>query len=121
MRSIRTTAIILATLLTSVVPITTGCDESPSGVIQPEKLEVKIGKTASLEVFVRPKYDHLAREVWKVDPPSLGELYFDEASAMRRTATFRGKTAGTGKIFVTGFVGNPPPIKIAEIPVTVTE
>jgi hypothetical protein len=118
-RSRRGSAWVLAGIGAAILPLSFACDTNPTGQIRPSPVHVKVGDTANVELFVRPKFDGLAHEVWKVEPDSLGEVYFDRATAVRRQATFRGKTPGTGKIVVDGFFGPPPVHRVAEVLVTV--
>lgn len=97
-----------------------GCkEEPPEGAITPAKVETKVGETVHLELTVRSRHEAVQREMWKVEPESLGEVYYDQASAKRRSATFRAKSQGSGKIVVHGFLTEPKPHWIAEVPVTV--
>lgn len=97
-----------------------GCEErAPQGRVEPEKVETKVGQTVSLELTFRPKHEGVQREIWKVEPAELGEIYYDQATARHRSAVFRAKQAGTGKITVQGFLTDPKPHRVAEVPVTV--
>jgi hypothetical protein len=116
MRTRRAVLLMLSALLVSSL----GCKgEAPTGTIKPAKVQAKVGDTVSLTLVVPSKFDGVQREMWKVEPESLGEVYFDQASANRRDATFRAKAVGTGKIVVHGFLSEPAPHRIAEVAVTV--
>jgi hypothetical protein len=120
MQSRRTHLWALTALLASSLLFSFGCkEEAPSGGILPAKVETKVGETTHLELTVRSRYEAVQREMWKVEPEELGDVYFDQAAVKRRTATFRAKTAGTGKIVVYGFLADPKPYRLAEVPVTV--
>lgn len=120
MQSRRTHLWALTALLASSLLFSVGCkEEAPSGGILPAKVETKAGETVHLQLVLRSRYEAVQREMWKVEPESLGEVYYDQASLKRRTATFRAKTTGTGKIVVHGFLTDTKPYRIAEVPVTV--
>ena len=119
MRSRRLLFWALAGLAVSVFQASVACDVKPTGEIVPTKVQTKVGETVPLRLFVRPKFDRLSHEVWKVEPESLGEVYYDGASSTHREAMFRAKSAGSGKIVVDGFFGPPPPHRVAEVSVVV--
>ncbi|HNS95584.1 MAG TPA: hypothetical protein PLJ27_05155 [Polyangiaceae bacterium] len=115
----RRAQLLLCTLLSSVLIL--GCqNDTPTGQITPGKVQAKVGDTVALSLSVPKKFDRLQREIWKVEPANLGEVYFDQASLTRREATFRAKEAGTGTIVVQGFLTDPKQLHhVAQIPVTV--
>ncbi len=120
MRTRRAVLLMLSALLVSSLPLSLGCKgEVPTGTIKPDKVQAKVGDTVSLTLVVPSKFDGVQREIWKVEPESLGEVYFDQAAANRREATFRAKAVGTGKIVVHGFLSEPAPHRIAEAAVIV--
>lgn len=121
MQSRRAMLSALPALALSTLVIVAGCkEEVPSGRIKPAKVEIKVGETAHVELELPTMYDAVQREIWKVEPAELGEVYFDHAATQRRTATIRGKTAGEGKLVVHGFYRDAQkPYRIAEVPFTV--
>ena len=121
MQSRRTTLRTLTALLLSSVALLTGCQQpTPNGRINPETVTVKVGETEHLELMLSTKYEGVSREIWKVEPANLGEIYYNKAEAKHRKASFRADEAGKGKIIVHGFYGDEKkPYRIAEVPVTV--
>jgi hypothetical protein len=66
------------------------------------------------------KFDGLRRELWSVEPKTLGEVFYNQAEPSHRDATFKAKGAGTGKIKVVGFYGDrAAPYPLDEVSVTV--
>ena len=128
MRSNRALQTALAGVVMLAVVLGAACETKPEGLIMQDTagsnpgdpVKTKVGATVPVKLFVRAKFEGLQHEVWKVEPASLGEIYYDQASATRREATFRAKEAGKGKLVVHGFFGPPPPHKVAEVDVEVT-
>ncbi len=123
MHSRRTAVLALAALMMSYAAWTTGCkNDVPTGRIKPKTVEVKVDETAHVQLLVRRKFEGVNREIWKVEPADLGEVYYNQAERKRRKASFRAKKPGKGKIVVHGFYGDAEkPYRIAEVPVTVAE
>lgn len=121
MQSRRTVVWALGVLLAASLPLSMGCqNEVPTGKIEPETVTVKVDEPAHLELLLSSKYEGVNREMWKVEPEDLGKVFFNQAEAKRRKATFQGKKAGAGKVVVFGFFGDAKkPYRIAEVPVTV--
>jgi hypothetical protein len=121
MQSRRTILWALTALLASSLPLAAGCkNEAPIGKIKPTKVEVKVDEVAHLELLLSTNFEGVYREIWKVEPPELGEVYFNQAELKRREATFHSKVAGKGKIVVFGFYGDAKkPYRLASVPLTV--
>lgn len=123
MQSRRTALGALAAFLITAVAMATACKpDAPTGRIKPETVEIKVGETAHVELLLASKYEGVSREMWKVEPASLGEVYYNQAEVKRRKASFRADEAGKGKLVVHGFFGDTKkPYRIAEVPVVVVE
>lgn len=121
MQSRRTVLWALTALLASSISLSTGCrHEVPIGKIKPDKVEIKVDEVAHLELLLSTNFEGVYREMWKVEPAELGEVYFNQAELKRREASFQGKIAGKGKLVVYGFYGDAKkPYRLASIPVTV--
>lgn len=117
----RTMLTAAAAILLASISMGAGCDQStPKAKIKPEAVKVKVGEAAHLTLVVPDRYTGLHRELWTVEPATLGELYYNQAEPRHREATFKSKTAGTGKIKVVGFYGDQTaPYSLDEIAVTV--
>ncbi len=123
MQSRRTVFWALIALLVSTLGLLTGCkNDVPTGRITPKQVTLKVDEIAHIELLMAPKFDGVQREMWKIEPKELGEVYFDQAAPRRRKATVRGKSAGKGKVVVHGFFGGAPkPYRIADVPLTVEQ
>lgn len=118
----RTVALLPLLTIATVASASSGCrDQAPPGRVEPASIETKVGQTVPLELFMRPAHENMQREIWKVEPASLGEVYYDQATAKHRSAMFRAKQSGTGKITVQGFSKDAKPQPITQVPVTVTD
>jgi hypothetical protein len=92
----------------------------PKGVVRPSKIEVEVDGVQHLQLEVASKYATVRNEIWKVEPESLGTVYYNQAEPERRNATFRGAQPGTGRIVVMAFYEQgSAAVAIAEVPVTV--
>ena len=100
------------------------CDQTKlSGTVHPSPVSARVGEKVTLTLQVPADIDECVhREMWEVEPRSLGEVvHADDSARKRRRVTFVGKAPGTGQIRVDGFCRQTNPQPITRVGVRVEE
>jgi hypothetical protein len=114
--------LILIMALLTLVGIAGGCDQTElEGTISPSPLEVKVGEEAALTLSVPSELEGIHREMWEVEPESLGTIDCASPGEKCRQAIFTATSPGTGIIEVWGFYKQTNPQFIMETEVIVTD
>ena len=95
-----------------------GCDHTElEGTIHPSPVKVKVGESITLTLEVPPELEGIHKEMWDVDPDSLGVIDYGDCGENCRQVIFTATSPGTGGIGVCGFYKqtNPQPITDVEV------
>lgn len=114
--------LILIIALAGLGVITAACDSTDlEGTIIPSPVEAKVADEIVITLEVPAELREIHREMWQVEPESLGTITCTETGDNCRQATFTAVSPGEGTIEVWGFYKQTNPQFITEVEVRVTE
>ena len=98
------------------------CDQTQlEGIIHPSPVKVKVGESITLTLKVPSALEGIHKEMWDVDPDSLGVIDYGDCGENCRQVTFTAMSPGTGGIGVSGFYKQTNPQPITDVDVIVEE
>ena len=98
------------------------CDRTDlEGTVSPSPVEAYVGEAVVITLEVPSELEDIHREMWVVEPESLGTVECVSSGDKCRRVTFTATSPGTGTIEVWGFYKQTNPQFITEAEVTVTE
>ena len=114
--------VFLITAFLGLAGMAEACDHTElEGTISPSPVELSIGETITLTLEVPSELEEIHREMWRVEPESLGTIECASSGEKCRKAIFTATSLGTGTIEVGGFYKQTNPQFIAETEVVIRE
>jgi hypothetical protein len=108
--------------LLGLMTLGSGCDHTElEGTIHPSPVKVKVGESITLTLEVPPELEGIHKEMWDVDPDSLGVIDYGDCEENCRQVTFTATSPGKGGIGLCGFYKQTNPQPITDVEVIVEE